>query len=846
MRARPIVYAAWVAIVACAASSEPPAAIELPEGVPMVLVPAATFMMGTPQARLDSIVEELGAHSPGRPIRREWFADETPQRAVSLDAYYMDRYEVTNAQYRRFVVETSHAEPAFWRSPLMNQPQRPVVGVSWHDAMAYAQWAGKSLPTEAQWERAARGDLVGEEYPWGDRWPPREVVGNLGGGIADGHDGTAPVGSFAPNALGIHDLVGNVAEWCLDAYAETYYASAPSDNPVNQAPPDVRVLRVVRGGGWSGTAIQLRCAYRGRDIPTARYDLVGFRCVLATSQAVPGRPDLDGGHESASPGTSRAGLGGPGDRADDSSPAGLAPVFSDVTEEAGIRFRHVAGLSDKKHLPETMGAGAAFFDADADGDMDLYLVNSGDLGAPAGEPPIRNALYRNDGSGGFTDVTAGSGVGDAGYGMGVAAADYDNDGAADLYVTNYGANALYRNRGDGTFDDVTQAAGVGGSAWSVSSAFADIDNDGDLDLYVVNYVDYDLSMQPCLNPDVGLREYCHPRLYDGQSDALYRNEGDGTFVDITRRAGIDNAVEGKGLGIAVADYDNDAWVDIYIANDTTRNFLYRNQGDGTFVDVGLTSGTGYNGGGLPEGGMGVDFGDYNGDGSLDLIVINSSAETNTLYRNNRDGSFTDVTAGAGLAADSFSMLGFGARFLDYDNDMDLDLFVANGGLQPNVASLSGGSATYAQRAQLFENDGAGVFAEAPGAAPGASVGRGAAFADYDDDGDMDVYIANSEGPGKLLRNDAAGANAWLRVKLTGSGANRDGVGARVVVEAGGALQVRELSGGSSYASASDPRLLFGLGRARRVDRLAVRWPGGAVQWLGDISPNRTIRIVQAE
>ena len=244
--------------------------------------------------------------------------------------------------------------------------------------------------------------------------------------------------------------------------------------------------------------------------------------------------------------------------------------------------------------------------------------------------------------------------------------------------------------------------------------------------------------------------------------------------------------------------------------------------------------------------MGVDFGDYNGDGSLDLIVINSSAETNTLYRNNRDGSFTDATADAGLAADSFSMLGFGAKFLDYDNDMDLDLFVANGGLQPNVALLSGGSATYPQRAQLFENDGAGVYTEVSGAARGSSVGRGAAFADYDDDGDMDVYIANADGPGKLLRNDAAGANAWLRVELTGSGANRDGVGARVVVEAGGALQVQELSGGSSYASASDPRLLFGLGDARRVDRLAVRWPGGAVQWLGDISPNRTIRVVQAE
>ena len=846
MRARSVLYAAWLAIVATATSSEPPAAIELPEGTPMVLVPAGAFLMGTPEARLDGIVDELGAYSPDRPIRREWFLDETPQRAVSLDAFYMDRYEVTNAQYRPFLVETSHAEPAFWRDPAMNQPQRPVVGVSWHDAMAYAKWAGKSLPTEAQWERAARGDLVGTTYPWGDAWPAGQVVGNFGAGAQDGHDGAAPVGSFAPNALGIYDLVGNVAEWCLDAYTETYYADAPIDNPVNQAPPDVRVLRVVRGGGWSGTAIHLRCAYRGRDIPTAQYNLVGFRCVLATTRDVSEPPGVSAEPGPAAPGVPAAASGAPERVGDDAQRTRRTPVFSDVTEEAGIRFRHVAGLSESKHLPETMGAGAAFFDADGDRDMDLFLVNSGVLAAPAGGAVARNALYRNDGNGAFTDVTARSGVGDAGYGMGVAAADYDNDGAVDLYVTNYGSNTLYRNNGDGTFDDVTQAAGVGGHSWSVSSAFADIDNDGDLDLYVVNYVDYDLAMKPCLNADVGLVEYCHPRLYDGQSDTLYRNDGDGSFVDITRRAGVDNAIEGKGLGIAVADYDNDGWVDIYIANDTTRNFLYQNQGDGTFVDVALASGTGYNGGGLPEGGMGVDFGDYNGDGSLDLIVINSSAETNTLYRNNLDGSFTDVTADAVLAVDSLSMLGFGARFLDYDNDMDLDVFVANGGLQPNVALLSGGSATYAQRAQLFENDGAGAYGEVADAAPGTSVGRGAAFADYDDDGDTDVYVANSDGRGRLLRNDTENGNSWLRVELAGVRANRDGVGARVVVEAGGRLQARELSGGSSYASASDPRLLLGLGRAQQVDRLAVRWPGGAVQWLGDISPNRTIRIVQAE
>lgn len=847
----PAVFLAGVHLLAVsAATGEPAPVIESPPGVEMVLVPAGEFQMGTDTLRLADLVEKLRGDGPSRPIRREWFDDETPRRTVSLDAYYIDRYEVTNGQYRVFMDATGRPEPLYWQDRRLHGAQMPVVGVSWDDAVAYAEWAGKTLPTEAQWERAARADIGGATYPWGDEWPPPTDTGNFGAGIRDGYGGPAPVGSFAPNALGIHDLVGNVAEWCLDAYSETYYASAPTSNPVNEAAPDARVLRAVRGGGWSGTAVQLRSAYRGRDIPTARYDLLGFRCVLPTT----GESAVPATAPSASvpgPGASTAAAGDDGRARPHTVPADdrvqrPAVVFTDVTEAAGVTFRHAAGLSDNKHLMETMGAGAAFFDADGDGDMDLYLVNSGSLSERGSGAASRNALYRNDGDGAFTDVTSPSGTNDAGYGMGAAAADYDNDGDRDLYVTNYGSNALYRNRGDGTFEDVAHAARVAGDAWSVSSAFTDIDNDGDLDLYVVNYVEYDLAMKPCRNVDVGLLEYCHPRFYAGQADTLYRNEGDGTFVDISEAAGVANSAEGKGLGIAVADYDNDGWPDIYIANDTTRNFLYRNAGDGSFVDVALAAGVGYNGGGLPEGGMGVDFGDYNGDGSLDLFVTNSSAETNTLYRNNRDGSFTDVSDAAGLAADSLSMLSFGTRFLDYDNDMDLDIFVVSGGLQPNVALLSDGAATYAQRDQLFVNDGAGGYTELPDASVGAFVGRGAAFADYDDDGDTDVYVANSNGRGRLLRNDAADGNAWLRVELVGVQGNRDGIGARVVVDAGGRLQARELSGGSSYASASDPRLLFGLGKAPKVDRLAVRWPGGAVQWLAEVAPNRTIRIIEGE
>jgi enediyne biosynthesis protein E4 len=821
-------------------AGRPVSVLELPVGVEMVFVPPASFLMGTRAADLDELTATLQPHGSGRTIRRQWFEDETPQRVVSLSAFYIDKYEVTNAAYAEFLEDSGRPAPAFWADARLRADENPVVGVSWDDASAYAEWAGKSLPTEAQWERVARDGQAGRAYPWGDGWPPPHGSGNYGAGVVDGYDDTAaPVGSFPPNGLGVYDLAGNVAEWCLDAYHDEYYGGAPAADPVSQAPDGVRVLRVVRGGGWSGTAITLRSAYRGRDVPDGRYDFVGFRCAL--NLGVSGRDEPP----SSPTGAQTEPLPAPIASSRPSAPtASLAPLFTDVTVDAGIQFTHVAGLSDSKHLPETMGSGAAFFDADGDGDMDLYIVNSGGLDDSPQADRGGNALYRNDGDGTFTDITAAAGVGDTGYGMGVSAADYDGDGSTDLYVTNYGPNVLFRSNGDGTFGRATDA-GVAGAEWSVSSAFADVDADGDLDLYVVNYVTYDLAMEPCLDPDTGLLEYCHPRFYQAESDVLYRNEGDGTFVDVSREAGIGNAIEGKGLGVAACDYDNDGWVDIYVANDTTRNFLYRNQGDGTFLDVALAAGVGYNSAGLPEGGMGVDFGDYNGDGSMDLFVTNSSAETNTLYRNNGDGSFTDVTALAGLAEDSLAMLAFGTAFVDIDNDMDLDIFVANGGLQPNVAELSSGVATYAQRDQLYTNDGSGRYTAHPGPATGAFVGRGAAFADYDDDGDVDVYVANSAQRGRLLRNDAPAAGGWLRVELIGQGANTAGIGARVVVDVGGRLQVREARSGSSYASSSDPRLLFGLGAATRVDRVAVRWPDGSVQWAPGAKANGAIRVTHA-
>ncbi len=868
-------------------SDKPQPAATLPttlvsrDGVEMVRIPATEFLMGTQASELDGIVADLRRYSPGRPIQRGWFEDETPQHRVFLDAYAIDKYEVTNAQYQKFMESTGYPEPAYWRDANFNQPPQPVVGVSWDDAMAYAQWAGKTLPTEAQWENAARGGLVGKRYPWGDAWPPPSYAGNFFDryieGYSDGYAYTAPVDSFQPNGYGIYNLEGNVAEWCLDAYSETFYHTSPERNPVNNPQIGVRVLRVVRGGGWSGTAIQLRCAYRGRDIPSSKYNLLGFRCAL------PATPPQSGKRESrkaGKPENQRMGQGegergrkgeeekGETKRRDGESSrtgsAGASPspspparrntqyatTFTDVTEAVGIHFRHVAGLSPQKHLIETMGSGAVLFDYDNDGDLDLYVVNSGYVPGTGHDPVAgRNTLYRNNGDGTFTDVTKISGTGDTGYGMGATAADYDNDGDQDLYVANFGPNVLYRNNGDGTFTDATKKAGVGDSSWSVSCAFVDIDRDGDLDLYVVNYVEYDLSMKPCLNNDKGILEYCHPRFFDGKSDVLYRNNGDGTFSDITQKAGVYNVIEGKGLGVTVGDYDNDGWPDIYVANDTTRNFLYHNRGDGTFTDVGLPSGTGYNRNGLPEGSMGVDFGDYNNDGWLDIFVTNSSLETNTLYKNNGDGTFTDATEIARLAQPSYLMLAFGTKFFDFDNDGNLDLFVANGHLQPDIERLDDYN-TYAQNDQLYQNNGDGTYTEI-GAALGGYfseryVGRGAAFGDYDNDGDMDVFIVNSNQRAVLLRNDGGNRNHWIRIEVVGTKSNRDGIGARVEVQYDGRRQMQEVHSGSSYASESDRRLLFGLGKAKKIQRIEVKWPSGSVQRLVDIDVDRSIKIVEGK
>ena len=519
------------------------------------------------------------------------------------------------------------------------------------------------------------------------------------------------------------------------------------------------------------------------------------------------------------------------------------PVFVDVTEAAGINFKHEVGKTAHKHMVETMGSGAAFFDYDNDDDLDLYIVNSGYVPGTTEMPSPANVLYRNDGDGRFTDVTAASGTGDTGYGMAAAAADYDNDGDKDLYVANYGADVLYRNNGDGTFTDVTDATGIDNPRWGVAVAFLDFDLDGHLDIFVVNYVEYETSMPPSTYS--GIVGYGHPRTYKGTPDILYRNNGDGTFTDVSEGAGVVQPTEGRGMGVVACDYDDDGWPDIYVTNDTNRNFLYRNNGDGTFTDESLITGTGYDALGTAEGSMGVDCGDYDKDGWLDYIIANS--EKLTLYKNDAFGMFTEETEHAGLSEPTLPLVGFSPLFLDYDNDSHLDIFVANGHPQDVIEQLTD-LETYAQRDQLFRNDGDATYTEVSSTSGDyfsrALVGRAAAGGDYDNDGDTDLFIMNSNQPAVLLRNDGGNRNNWIRLKLVGTRSNRDGIGARVRITAAGDTQTAEVKSGSGYASCSDIRLLFGLGKQTSVELIEVRWPSGITQRLQNLPANQTIVITE--
>jgi hypothetical protein len=531
----------------------------------------------------------------------------------------------------------------------------------------------------------------------------------------------------------------------------------------------------------------------------------------------------------------------------------------DVTSEAGISFRHVhGGLATKRYYIETMGAGVAFFDYNGDGYLDLYAVNGQYLSEPERQRAT-NQLYRNQRDGTFADVTSSTGAGDEGYGMGVVAGDYDNDGDQDLYVTNYGANVLYRNEAGERFSDTGRAAGVGDSRWGVGSAFLDYDNDGDLDLYVANYIDYELAdadreLRPYLVPGAEpapIVGYPHPDNFNGVADLLYRNDGLGSFTDVTKQAGVYNP-NGKGMGLACADYDNDGDIDIFVANDQTENFLYRNNADGTLTEVGLPSGMAYDRDGRIQSGMGADFGDYDNDGLLDMILTVYQGESNALYHSEGGGFFSDVAFPADLAVPSLPYVSWGTGFFDYDNDGYRDIFVTNGHVLDNVEQFDS-SSRYAQPNQVFQNMGPDpeghwrfedVSAAIGIAVSAAYPSRGAAFGDYDNDGDIDLFILNLNEEGSLFRNDGGDRNHWLMIKTIGTHSNRDGIGARVRVEAGELVLTDQVLSGGSYLSHSDVRLSFGLGSREDADRIEIRWPSGTVDVLVDVKADQIITVLE--
>jgi hypothetical protein len=521
-----------------------------------------------------------------------------------------------------------------------------------------------------------------------------------------------------------------------------------------------------------------------------------------------------------------------------------APIlFVDVAPQVGVGVRNASGEKEKEYILEAHGAGVAWLDYDADGDVDLFVANGSRLRAyPPGRDPS-DALYRNDG-GRFTDVTAAAGLTDRAWSFGVAAADYDGDGYTDLFVTQWGRNTLYRNRGDGTFEDATERARVGDRRWGTSAAFADYDGDGWVDLYVANYVDFELGAVPGRGASPTCRwraldVYCGPRGLRAADDILYRNNGDGTFSDASARSGVALREPLYGLGVSWADYDNDGDLDLYVANDSTPNLLFRNNGDGTFAEVATPLGCAYSGDGREQAGMGVDWGDYDGDGWLDLFVSNFSHDYYTLYRNEGGRRFSDATFRSGVAEPTLRNLGWSVRFADFDSDGWLDLFVANGHVYPQVENEPVGT-EYRQRSQIFRNRGDGrledVSERAGPAFAAPHLSRGAAAADYDDDGDVDLAVTHLHEPPGLWRNEGSGGH-WLSLRLRGAGPNRDAIGARVEVTAAGRTRIDEVRSGTGYLSQSDFRLHFGLGQERRA-AARVRWPDGSIQELGVLEADR--------
>jgi enediyne biosynthesis protein E4 len=527
------------------------------------------------------------------------------------------------------------------------------------------------------------------------------------------------------------------------------------------------------------------------------------------------------------------------------------PFFTSIpSTSSGIGWRHTSGRSRASYLPETTGAGCAFLDYDNDGWMDIYLVNSGKCDFFDPSPPLRNALYRNNRDGTFTDATEKAGVAGGGYGMGVAVGDYDADGLPDLYVTQYGRSILYHNEGNGKFIDVTEKAGVAAPGWSSSAVWFDYDNDGHLDLFVCRFVDFSKEKNLfCGDPVTGEGHYCIPRVYTPMPSWLFHNNGDGTFTDVSKESGIAEYL-GKAWGVVATDINNDGRMDLFVANDTVANFLFANRGQGKFEEIGLESGVAYDEGGRPRSGMGVDSADYDQNGWMDLFVANVDHERYSLYHNNHHESFTDEATANGIGMATFLMSGWGLKFFDFDNDGNLDLFIANGHPDDTVQERFK-EIPYEMPPLLFRNTGgnfehtfenvsatAGPVFEQPLAARGMAIG------DFNNDGATDVLISVNNGAPVLLRNLAAGRNHWVGVRLVGKRANRDAVGAQVTYQAADLRRRRFKVAGGSYLSSHDPRMVLGIGSRVRLDWIEVKWPepSGLVERFTNLPLDRYVTL----
>jgi len=539
----------------------------------------------------------------------------------------------------------------------------------------------------------------------------------------------------------------------------------------------------------------------------------------------------------------------------------LTISFLDVARESGLNTKTIFGGEHKnKYLLETTGCGVAFYDYDNDGWLDIFLVNGSRLeGFPSGAEPTSH-LFKNNRDGTFTDVTEKAGLVHHGWGQGVCVGDYDNDGFDDLFVTYFGKNVLYHNNGNETFTDVTDKAGVGGNGkrWNSGCAFVDYDRDGKLDLFVANYIDLDLATAPvpesgpCLYK--GVMVACGPPGLKGGKNILFHNNGDGTFTDVSEASGITSANGTFGLGVLTADFDNDGWPDIYVANDSAPSALYQNKKNGKFVDIAIEAGCALSPDGKPQAGMGISAGDYDLDGNLDLVKTNFAGDTPSLYHNLGEASFEDTTFTAGLGAHT-QYLGWGCGFFDMDNDGWLDILICNGHVYPEVEQLKT-EAGYAQRKLLYRNLRNGRFEDislqAGSGISAPSAGRGCAFGDFDNDGDIDFVVNTVNGPPQLLRCDSTSGNNWIKIKTIGTKSNRSGIGARVTCvtnvpgESKAHRQIDEVRSGGSYISQNDLRVHFGLGKAEKVQLLEVRWPSGQVDAIKDITANQCIYVKEGE